>query len=324
MGFIARWARLAALAPRLVNFLASFPPTSAAARWLAGIHPAREIPRFAPETFRAWFARRAKARRLAPAPQPATREAPRRVVLWPDTFTDHFRPQVARAAVTALEAGGFEVVIPRRPWCCGRPLYDFGFVATARRWLGDILEGMRPEIRAGLPFIFLEPSYGAVFRDELRGLFPHDLDAKRLGEQSFLLADFLLRQESYPWPRLPGALVVQGHCHHKSVFGFEGEEKALRKICGDVRVLDGGCCGMAGSFGFEKEHYAVSRAVGEYRLLPAVRNVGDARVVANGFSCHEQLRQLGGKDSLHFAEILAEALAANVGREEEAGDAASA
>jgi FAD/FMN-containing dehydrogenase/Fe-S oxidoreductase len=308
MGFIAYWARLASLAPRFVNYLGSLGPTAAIARWLAGIHPSWKIPQFSSETFRSWFLRSGRNVSLR-APSPATRVSPKKVILWPDTFTNHFHPEIGRAAVIALEAGGFSVEIPKRPWCCGRPLYDYGFIATARRWLSVILKEMRPQIRAGLPFIFLEPSCGAVFREELRNLFPHDQDALRLEKQSFLLADFLLQQESYPWPRMEGDALVHGHCHHKSVFGFEGEEKALRKIYSSVQVLSSGCCGMAGSFGFEKEHYEISKAVGEYRLLPLIRKSAEStRLITNGFSCREQVRQLAGRRAWHFAEVLADAL----------------
>src|SRR5207249_4281693 len=139
MGFVHRWARIASSIPRLVNFLTHAPRFSSLAKMAAGVAPARQVPAFAPETFTSWFTRTKHSRKTAS----------RRVILWPDTFTNHFDPEIAQAAVEVLQAAGFEVDVPSGSMCCGRPLYDFGFLETAREHLLEILGNLAPEIYAG-------------------------------------------------------------------------------------------------------------------------------------------------------------------------------
>jgi Fe-S oxidoreductase len=211
--------------------------------------------------------------------------------------------------VHALEALGFQVELPRRPLCCGRPLYDYGFLGAAKRWLRRIVDELRPEIRAGTPMLVLEPSCAAVFRDELTNFFPRDLDAVRLSRQTFLLSELLAQRGRRPLPRLERRALVQAHCHHRAVMGLADEETVLRDLGLDFEVLDSGCCGMAGAFGFERDHYDVSMRCGERVLFPALRSApDDTLVIANGFSCREQIRQATGRAPLHLAEVIELAL----------------
>jgi Fe-S oxidoreductase len=299
MGLIYWWARVASHAPRLVNAVTHAPLLSRVVKSLGGVAQAREMPTFAPETFKQWFRRR--------GPRNAGRP---RVLLWPDTFNNHFHPQTAIAATEVLEAAGFQVIVPEASLCCGRPLYDFGMLETAKRQLRQILETLRPEIEAGVPIVGLEPSCVSVFRDELRNLFPNDQDAQRLTKQTFLLSEFLVHHaDGYEPPTLNRAAVVHGHCHHKSVLGFGDEETLLNKMGLDYHTLDSGCCGMAGAFGFEREHYDVSVACGERVLLPAVREAPkDAIILTDGFSCREQIAQTTGRTAMHLAQVLRMAL----------------
>jgi Fe-S oxidoreductase len=263
---------------------------------LGGIHPDRRLPAFAHRTFRDGFA----ARSGTPT-----------VLLWPDTFTNFFQPHIAHAAVEVLEAAGHRVGIPRRVLCCGRPLYDFGMLDLARRQLRQILATLRPEIEAGLPVVGLEPSCVAVFRDELVNLFPEDETARRLSAQTFTLAEFLVRQGFEPPRRSPrqAPAIVQGHCHHHSVIGMEADRTLLSRLGLEFKILDAGCCGMAGAFGFEAEHYEVSLAVAGQGLLPAVGAAGpEVAILADGFSCREQISQLTGRRPRHLAEVVAAAL----------------
>ena len=303
MGLIMRWARLASLAPRLVNLTTHAPILRGLAKAVAGIAPQRDIPRFAPVTFRHWFRAR--------PPRPVPAEAPT-ALLWPDTFNNHFYPQTAIAALAVLEAAGFAVTIPEQTLCCGRPLYDFGMLDTAKSMLRGVLDALRPAIRAGTPIVGLEPSCVSVFRDELIQLFPGDEDARRLSAQTFLLGEFLERHApDYQPPKLARAAVVHGHCHHKAVLGMGPEERLLRQMGLDANALDSGCCGMAGAFGFEAhdDHYSVSIACGERVLLPAVRAAPkDALIVTDGFSCRQQIAQTTDRRALHLAEVLHMAL----------------
>jgi Fe-S oxidoreductase len=229
------------------------------------------------------------------------------VLLWPDTFNDHFHPDTARAAVEVLEAAGYRVVVPEAWLCCGRPLYDYGMLGLAERHLRQILHVLHEPIRSGVPIVVLEPSCAAVFRDELRNLLPRDENAFRLSHQTFLLSEFLEQKAAdFQVPRLPRKAIVHGHCHHKAVMGMDAEKGLLERIGLDYTLLDSGCCGMAGAFGFEPgDHYQVSIAAGERVLLPAVRAADRVTlIVANGFSCREQIAQTTGRHAMHLAEVL--------------------
>ncbi|PYR58314.1 MAG: FAD-binding oxidoreductase, partial [Acidobacteria bacterium] len=308
MGFIHVWARIAALAPRLANIVTQTPGLSAVAKALAGIAQRRALPRFADRTFVEWF--RARPTSAGSAFRRTDRPSAQRVLLWPDTFNNHFHPDTAVAAVEVLEVAGCDVVLPSRRLCCGRPLYDYGFLLSAKRLLRDILDELRPHLEAGTPIVVLEPSCLAVFRDELVNLFPDDEDAKRLSRQSFLLAEFLGKHlPGYTPPHLQRRVMLHGHCHHKAIGAIEDEHTLLEAAGADVESLDSGCCGMAGSFGFETDHYDVSMKVGELVLLPAVRRApDDTLIVADGFSCREQVEQATGRRAVHLAHALQAAL----------------
>ena len=302
-GLIYWWARLAAHAPRLANLATQTPGLARIAKAIAGMAPERRVPAFATEPFTRWYARR------RPCLTAGERSARQRVLLWPDTFNNYFHPGTARAALEVLEAAGFDVVIPPRPLCCGRPLYDYGMLDLAKRQLRQILDVLRPEIAAGTPLVGLEPSCIAVFRDEMMNLMPEDQDAQRLAGQTYLLSELLVEKAGrFRPPKLPSRqkAVVHAHCHHKSVLGTGAEEKLLKDLGLDCDILDAGCCGMAGSFGFEPgDHYEVSIACGERALLPAVRKAApEDLIVAGGFSCREQIAQETDRRALHLAEVL--------------------
>ncbi len=301
MGRIERWARLASLAPELVNAATHAPLLATLARLGAGVHPARTIPRFAPDTFKSWFARRGR-----PA-QKATRGP---VLLWADTFNNFFHPSTAAAAVEVLEAAGFHVQVARRHLCCGRPLYDWGMLDAAKAHLVEILGALRKPIEAGVPIVVLEPSCASVFRDELHQFFPRHQDARRLREQTFLLSELLAdHAPDYAPPPLKRKALLHGHCHHKAIMKLDAEEALLRRMGVELTVPDTGCCGMAGAFGFEREHYDVAMRCGERVLLPAVRETaGDTLVITDGFSCREQVEQATGRVPLHLAQVMRMAL----------------
>jgi len=299
MGLIHWWARIASRAPRAANFVSSAPGSSAAFKWLGGVAPQRKVPQFADETFRRWFENRA-----------VTEDAGRpRILLWADTFNNFFHPDVAKAAVAVLEHLGFAVRIQPERLCCGRPLYDYGMLDLAKHKLRQILTDLREEIRAGTTVVVLEPSCAATFRDELGGLFPHDEDAKRLAAQTKTFAEFLDQHKPRSLPSLGMRALVHGHCHDKSILGFAKEKEVLKRLGVEANVVDSGCCGMAGSFGFERDKYDISMAIGEDKLLPAVREIdGDTLLVADGFSCREQVEQATGREGMHVAQVAEMAL----------------
>lgn len=298
-GLIMYWAHLAEKMPGLANFFTQTPLLRNVAKSVAGMPQERQVPPFASQTFRQRFRNRAPRNESSP-----------RVILWADTFNNHFTPPVAEAAVEVLEAAGYRVVVPEQHLCCGRPLYDYGMLGLAKRLLRQILDSLGPEIEAGVPIVGLEPSCVAVFRDELPNLFHDDENAMRLSKQVYTLGEFLARA-GYEPPKLDGKAVIHGHCHQKAIMKMDDEDALLSKLGLDYRILDSGCCGMAGSFGFEKDHYDVSIAVGEQVLLPAVRNAArDTLIVADGFSCREQIGQTTDRRALHLAQVIQMALQA--------------
>jgi FAD/FMN-containing dehydrogenase/Fe-S oxidoreductase len=297
-GLIDQWARLASMAPGFVNLFTQIPGVSAIAKFAAGMPQQRKIPAFAPYTFKSWFQKNA----------PKVNGG-KRVILWADTFNNNFFPETSQAAVEVLTNAGCDVQVPMQHMCCGRPLYDYGFLDLAKKYLHNVLNILRDDIEKGTPIVVLEPSCASVFRDELHNLMPNDPLAKKMVAQTFLFSEFLERHTKYPLPRLRRKALVQGHCHHKAVMRMKSEEEVLRAMDLDYTELAAGCCGMAGSFGYEKDKYEVSIAVGERVLLPAVRKADlSTIIVADGFSCKEQIVQQTPRGALHLAEVIKLAL----------------
>jgi Fe-S oxidoreductase len=294
MGWIHWWSRLAEFAPGVANlFMLITKP-------FAGIAKERRMPRYAGKTFVERF-----RGRQALLPVPTGKSAcPPRVLLWPDTFNNNFSPDTALAAVEVLESFGYHVTLPKKRVCCGRPLYDWGFLGMAKSVLRETIDALREELDADIPIIGLEPSCISVFRDELLNLFPNDEYAKKLAKSAMTLSEFLTR-ENVVLPQLQRKALVQAHCHHHAIMKFDAEESVLKKIGLEVEHPDSGCCGMAGAFGFEREKYDVSERV----LLPKVRAAStETLIVADGFSCREQIAQRTNREALHLAQVLQLAL----------------
>jgi Fe-S oxidoreductase len=302
-GMIHWWARLAGLAPGFANFLTHAKGLDTIAKFLADVAPQREIPRFASQTFKQWL-----------KSHPPKTEGNQRVILWADTFNNHFLPETLQSGLNVLQATGCKVIIPRGALCCGRPLFDFGMINTAKRLLLKIIATLRDEIRAGTPLVGLEPSCVAVFRDELCNLFPNNQDARRLKQQTYTLAEFLVKFiTGYNFVPLNQKAIVHGHCHHKAVMKMKAEEEVLKRIGLDYQILDSGCCGMAGYFGYKKgDPYEISVKAGERVLLPAVRSCGEKTlIIADGFSCREQIEQETKRKGMHLAQVIEMALPQN-------------
>ncbi len=290
-GQIHKWARLASLAPGIANFVSQ----RVFMKRLLGIAEQRELPRFAKATFK----------KLAKKRVPKGKGE--KVILWPDTFNNHFHPETAMAAYSVLESAGFMVDVPMADMCCGRPLYEYGMLDLAKENLLHIMATLRADVRKGTPVVVLEPSCAAVFRDELINLFPFDPDAVALSAQTYLLSEFLDKHApDYQPPKLSGKAIVHWHCHHKAIMGADSAEALLTKTGIEFKTPESGCCGMAGAFGFEEgERYDVSIKCGERALVPAVNAANhDTILIADGFSCREQIRQATGRDAIHLAELL--------------------
>jgi FAD/FMN-containing dehydrogenase/Fe-S oxidoreductase len=325
LGWLPRWVALGARAPRLANRLLTAPVLAAVGRRVAGIDPRRPMPVLAPSTLRAWWRHR-------PAPGPVAGPG-RRVLLWPDTFTDHFTPTVGEAAAQVLERAGYRVDLPDEPLCCGLTWISTGQLTTAKRVLRRTVDRLaalledgadpggegtrRVEGAGGTPgrppgggvrLVGLEPSCLAVLRHDAAALLGDDPAVGAVARAASTLAEGLAATPGWGPPDLRGVEVVaQPHCHQHAVLGWEADRALLARAGAAVTAV-GGCCGLAGNFGAERGHYDVSVAVAGTALLPAVRAAGPGTVVlADGFSCRTQLDHLAGRRALHLAELLARA-----------------
>jgi FAD/FMN-containing dehydrogenase/Fe-S oxidoreductase len=295
-GFIDQAARLATRFPELANVATHAPGLRTLAKLAAGIDRHRPLPAFAPMNLQEWFRRRGGTKN----------PNGRRVVLFPDTFNNYFHTDVGVACVEAIEAAGWQVVMPEKHICCGRPLYDYGFLPAAKHYLHDVLAQLRDEIRAGTPVVGMEPSCLAVFKDELRNMLPHDDDAGRLAKNAYHFGEFFDTFD-IPVPPLTRKALLWGHCHHRATGGIEPEQRVLERMGASVEPVSGGCCGLAGSWGFESGKWQISLDCSEQALLPAVRDADDDTVVvANGFSCKTQIADAPGieRRALHLAQVM--------------------
>lgn len=252
-------------------------------------------------------------------PVPARADV-REVVLFVDTFSNHFDPQIAQAAQEVLQAAGYAVQIAQpaageRALCCGRSYLSSGLIDEARAEAQRMLDALWPYAERGLPIIGLEPSCLLMLRDEYHALGLGER-VPVVAKQALLLEEFLAREHdgkrlALQFKPLPGKVLVHGHCHQKAF----GAMKSVRKVLGlvpelEFELIESSCCGMAGSFGMEAEHYEVSMQMGELSLLPTVRAAaGNVMVIANGTSCRQQIRDGAQRDSLHLAQVLRSALA---------------
>jgi len=284
MGRIGEWAPLASALPGLVNAFSSMKFL----KRVAGVAAERALPRFAAKSFRSAF-------------KSDSRGEP--VVLFDDSFNNHFRPATALAAQKLLEAAGCAVELPRAHVCCGRPYYDFGLLERARAALARVLDTLAPQLERGLSIVVLEPGCLSVFRDELHQLFRHDARAERLARSVTSLSELLNRKGFQV--RMREKVLMHAHCHQKALWGTGDDVRLLRNAGVELLAPDTGCCGMSGSFGYRPQFYETSKRVAGLALLPALAEAPDATVLASGFSCREQIEGLAGRPTLHLAELLA-------------------
>jgi FAD/FMN-containing dehydrogenase/Fe-S oxidoreductase len=295
-GLIHEIARAGSLAPWVLNAIQRGPAGSILRRFLR-LHSERALPQFAHQSFRRWFSRRTL--RVSRAQQ---------VLLFPDTFTNFFEPEVAIAATEVLERAGFEVILPPNDLCCGRPLYEAGRLDAARSRLLEIVAALSPVVEHSVSIVGLEPSCLLTLRDELPALFPRLSAARKLAQNAMLLDEFLFaKAPQFSPPPIKGQALVHGHCHQKALAGMNSELALLKKMDGlRVEAPDAGCCGMAGAFGYDARRFHVSRTIAERVLIPIVnQSAEDTLIVADGFACRSQIRQFcKGRRPMHLAQAL--------------------
>lgn len=299
MGWLPLLSRLAARIPRLVNAVTSSRLAPLVKR-LGGIAPQRDVPRFADETFLTWFRRR--------VPQGDGRRGA--VMLWVDSFNNHFTPGVLKDGVAVLENAGFRVQVPDGTQCCALTWITTGQLGIARRVARRTSAALAPAVAAGIPVVGLEPSCTAALKTDLPELLDGDDDARGLARLTVTLAELLAhRAPDWQPPLVEASAISQTHCHQHATSGFSADSALLRRMGIDNTVLESGCCGLAGNFGFERGHYDVSVAAGEQVLLPAVRSASSGTyVLADGFSCRTQIAQQTDRTGTHLAQLIARAL----------------
>ncbi len=301
---IDRLNRWMAPISRLANPLMHARPSRWLMERLLGIDRRRRMPALASPTFSRWFRGRV----------PPSSRSRGTVVFYNDTFTEYNEPDVGRAAVTLLESAGFEVVVPRRRLCCGRPLISKGFLREAKGRAAANLQALAEYTDRGWPVVAVEPSCASTYRDDYLDL-AEDADAARsVAGNLFLLDEFLAGRteggSTLDFTDLKRRVLLHGHCHQKALGDTKGTMELLAAPPGyQVEEIPSGCCGMAGSFGYEREHYDVSLEVGRERLLEVVAGDPGAEVATAGTSCRHQIADATGREARHWAEVLAEALA---------------
>ncbi|MEV0895665.1 FAD-linked oxidase C-terminal domain-containing protein [Actinoplanes sp. NPDC049802] len=293
LGWLPRWSRLASRMPRLANLMTRLPGIRGLALYLAGVDARRSIPAFADKTFRSSY---------VPV------ETGKPVVLFVDSFTDHFSPEIARAAVALLVDAGYAPRVASRNACCGLTWISTGQLDAARRILGNTVAELYEAVKEGIPIVGLEPSCTGVLRQDAVELVDNDA-AKAVAAATRTVAELLAATPGWEPPSLQGVRVIaQPHCHHHAVMGWNADAKLLKNAGAEVKRL-GGCCGLAGNFGVERGHYEVSVQVAEQQLLPALEQAAEGDVfLADGFSCRTQADDLAGVSGVHLVQLLADAL----------------
>ncbi|MDX1618858.1 MAG: FAD-linked oxidase C-terminal domain-containing protein [Balneolaceae bacterium] len=300
-GQIGRFYPLAALFPGLSNWFIRSPAGKELLKRFAGVHPDRELPAFARQTFGDWFEDEY-------APSAAARRE-RNVVLLVDIFTNYHDPGIGKAAVRALDKLGYKVIVPG-VWDLGRTRLSKGLVSEAGALLRDSIPTLYRYAERDIPIVGLEPSEILTLRDELLDLCEKDqlAMAQAVAAQAFQFEEFITRNGSIEHTELEqgrGKVYVHGHCHAKTLAGMDPTMEMLRTAGYDPVDLETGCCGMAGSFGYERDHYAVSMDIGELLLFPSLRELDEKVLIcAPGFSCRHQIADGTGRTALHPAELL--------------------
>ncbi|WP_024801486.1 FAD-binding and (Fe-S)-binding domain-containing protein [Nocardia sp. BMG51109] len=307
LGRLSRWLAFGTRLPGTVNAVAGVAPLRRIGLRAAGMDPRRPVPRLADRSFRAMWKSRAGDHPGGAARGDVPAGGDPGVLLWIDSFTDAFAPEIGWAAVELIESLGHRVRIPRRRVCCGLTWISTGQLGGARKRLRATLDALDEHVRAGGPVVGLEPSCAAALRSDLPDLLPGDPRSAATAQAVLTLAEFLERHPDWQPPdRSDTSAVVQPHCHQHAVLGFDADRRVLRKAGVEV-TESSGCCGLAGNFGMQSGHYDISVAVAEHGLLPALRDAGSATAfLADGFSCRTQAEQLAGRTGRHLAQFLLE------------------
>ncbi len=301
IGRIGEWLPHATRLSPVLNYAMGNPLVRTAGAWF-GLAKEAKFPAIAPQSFRAG----ATAQRILSNQGTGSGTD---VLLWVDSFNNGFTPRVLEAGVQVLESLGFTVKLMKRHVCCGRPYYDVGMIDQAKANLAQILDQLEPVLDENMPVLVLEPSCLSVFRDEMPGLFPQDLRAQKL-EQSIMTLSEFIRSRGLELPVIDEDVRIHGHCHQKSCGSMAAEQGVLQQLGGKGQVIQAGCCGVAGAYAYHAKTAPIAKAIGEQQFKPHIDRIPEETpVVADGFSCRGQIRNVSGREAMHLAEYLAKVLA---------------
>ncbi|NWB28455.1 FAD-binding and (Fe-S)-binding domain-containing protein [Pseudomonas gingeri] len=299
IAYIGSWLPYATKFSSVLNYAMRNPAVRAAGS-LVGLAKGAKFPQIAKASFRDGDT----AKRLIGTEISSAKE----VLLWVDSFNNGFTPQVLEAGVEVLETLGFNVRLMKRHICCGRPFYDSGMIDQARSNLLQILDQLAPALDQAMPVVVLEPSCLSVFRDEMPSLLPENTQAQQLKRSIMTLSEFIQLQ-GVTLPDINQDVRIHGHCHQKSCGGMGGEQGVLNKLGGRGKVIAAGCCGLAGAYGYHTKTAPIAKIIGEKEFKPVIDAIPDSTpVVADGFSCRGQIRNICGREPLHLAEYLSQVL----------------
>ena len=271
----------------------------------AGIHPEREMPPFAGETFTSWYRKQSRSRRS---------QKTRQVVFFYDTYLEYNYPHIGQAVVKIFEKAGLDLIVLNEKVDSGRPAFSKGMLEKARNLAVQNLEILAPYAEKGIPIVGCEPSVVVMLKKEYQDLVPGSA-SDLIAEKALMVEEYLIREIeagkiSFKFDDQPRRVLYHGHCQQKANFGTEDTLKLLGMLPGcKAEEIEAGCCGMAGAFGYEKEHYEFSLEIAELALAPRVREADPEVIIcASGTSCREQIQHTADREAIHPLELFANAL----------------
>jgi FAD/FMN-containing dehydrogenase/Fe-S oxidoreductase len=307
LGRLPQWLRLSAPVAPLVNLVGRLPMLRKTMMAMMGADSRRSLPPLPPTPFRKTKEGRNRNH---------GRRGGHKVLLWVDSFSDAMAPDVARDAIEVLVAAGCDVKLAAPGACCGLTLISTGQLSAAKAKLRATVDLLLPHVRDGRTVVGLEPSCTATLRSDLKELLAEDPRAAELSDAVRTVAELLTMMDWTPPPAVD-RLLVQPHCHHYSVMGYAADEALLSAMGCDIET-SAGCCGLAGNFGMEKGHYEVSENIARRGILAKAEASPDRSIMADGFSCRTQVRDLAGLESRHLVQVIADALRAELRKVETA------
>ena len=288
----------------LFNFANKLPFAKLITEKIIGIHKKRTMPEISSYTFESWFNKRVSN----------SSKSRGKILFFHDTHINFIHPEVGKSAVKILEAAGFEVEITNRK-CCGRTMISKGLLDDAKKNVNYNTDLLYNYVEKGIKIVGVEASCVSAMQDEFPDLADDKEKARKISENTFTIQDLLVQiqndnSQQINWNTKDKDLLLFVHCHERALNGTNNSLNSLNlpeKF--NAKLIDAGCCGMAGSFGMEKEHYDISKKMAEDRLLPTINNSNESQeIIVTGISCHDQIKDLSNKNPKYLVEVLAEAI----------------